>query len=279
MKQSDFKPYLILLDIDGTLIRSNGTIPTFNINIIDKLIKMGNVVCLATGRAETGAEYIYKSLHLNTPSILNSGALINNFSDKLFKPKIIPITNKIKKQMLEKKFRDLISCFYVYIDGLHYLSTHSNCILSNSNIDMGKKYWIQEPEDLMRVENITTIIVEIKKNCEQKFINLSKSIDIIFHKWQIFHSHTEGVVYDIQMKSASKGKGGEYLRKMFNILPKNTIAFGDSDNDISSIKWAKNGIAMKNAIEDVKMIADNITKYTNDEAGVGRHLANFFNIT
>ena len=70
---SVYNPHLILLDIDGTLIRSNGTIPSANIKTINKLKEMGNIVCLATGRADETAEYkaiIY--LKLTTPSISNS---------------------------------------------------------------------------------------------------------------------------------------------------------------------------------------------------------------
>ena len=276
---SVYNPHLILLDIDGTLIRSNGTIPSANIKTINKLKEMGNIVCLATGRADETAEYIYHTLNLTTPSILNSGAIINNFSDPNFKIKRITITDQVKANILNNEFQKLIKCFYVYLNGIHYLSSHSDCILVNSNIDLGKKYQILPIEDIFKIKNITSIIFELHDNCEEKFLKIIKKIDVVVTKWQIFNTESSGVVYDAQMKNASKGAGGEILRKMFNISPENTISFGDSDNDISSIKWAKNGVAMKNGIDNVKKIANAITKKTNEEGGVSHYLNEYFNLS
>jgi hydroxymethylpyrimidine pyrophosphatase-like HAD family hydrolase len=43
------------------------------------------------------------------------------------------------------------------------------------------------------------------------------------------------------------------------------IAFGDGDNDIEFLELAGKGIAMKNARDTLKAVADEITEWTNDK--------------
>ena len=52
------------------------------------------------------------------------------------------------------------------------------------------------------------------------------------------------------------------------------IAFGDAGNDIDMIRFAGLGIAMGNASDDLKAVADFITA-TNEEDGVAKVLENF----
>lgn len=57
-----------------------------------------------------------------------------------------------------------------------------------------------------------------------------------------------------------------------NIDIQNTLAFGDAENDIEMLQMAGTGVAVKNALEPVKRIADKITAFMATEDGVGRYL-------
>ena len=56
------------------------------------------------------------------------------------------------------------------------------------------------------------------------------------------------------------------------------MAFGDQHNDLSMIAYAGHGVAMANAIEPLKAIANDITTYTNDQDGLARYLVEFFKL-
>ena len=56
------------------------------------------------------------------------------------------------------------------------------------------------------------------------------------------------------------------------------MAFGDQHNDLSMIAYAGRGVAMANAIEPLKAIADDTTSYTNDQDGLARYLVEFFKL-
>ena len=51
------------------------------------------------------------------------------------------------------------------------------------------------------------------------------------------------------------------------IAPEETIAFGDAQNDLSMLKWAGIGVAMGNAVDEVKEAANEIT-LSNNEDGI-----------
>ena len=64
---------------------------------------------------------------------------------------------------------------------------------------------------------------------------------------------------DVIEKCASKAEGLKLLCKYYNIDIKNTVAFGDSMNDREIIEASGFGIAMGNAIEELKKYADYVT--------------------
>lgn len=54
------------------------------------------------------------------------------------------------------------------------------------------------------------------------------------------------------------------------------IAFGDGHNDASMVRYAGTGVAMANAVQDLKDIADEVT-LSNDEDGIAVTLAKYMN--
>ena len=72
----------------------------------------------------------------------------------------------------------------------------------------------------------------------------------------------------------SKGEAVKRLAEILKIRPEEVICMGDSENDLSMIKYAGLGIAMGNAIDLVKENSDYITD-TNENSGVGKAIEKF----
>ena len=72
---------------------------------------------------------------------------------------------------------------------------------------------------------------------------------------------------DITAKGADKGEGIKAMAEYLGLDVRNTIAFGDGGNDTSMIKDAGIGVAMGNALESLKQVADYTTTSV-DEDGV-----------
>jgi hydroxymethylpyrimidine pyrophosphatase-like HAD family hydrolase len=70
--------------------------------------------------------------------------------------------------------------------------------------------------------------------------------------------------YDINLKGDLKADGVRILMDYFKIKSEDIYAFGDGINDVSMIKLAGHGIAMGNACEELKSVADYITDNVDD---------------
>ena len=71
--------------------------------------------------------------------------------------------------------------------------------------------------------------------------------------------------YEILLKNHDKGTGLTYVADHLNISTDDCYAFGDSNNDISMFKAAGHGIAMGNACDELKEIAEYVTDSVNDD--------------
>src|SRR5699024_11285743 len=79
-------------------------------------------------------------------------------------------------------------------------------------------------------------------------------------------------------KGINKAVGVDYARSYLDIPQKNTIAFGDEDNDTEMLQYVEHGVAMKNGIDDIKAISKYVTKYNNNNNGIGHFLNDFFDL-
>ena len=76
-------------------------------------------------------------------------------------------------------------------------------------------------------------------------------------------------------KGVQKYKGVYKISQIENIDNKDVIAFGDGLNDVDMLKKCGVGVAMKNALPEVKEQADYITSRTNNENGVVEFLKEY----
>lgn len=82
--------------------------------------------------------------------------------------------------------------------------------------------------------------------------------------------------YNIEINAAgvNKGKGLLELGEILGISREEIMVFGDGDNDIAMLREVGFGVAMQNADEEVKAVADYVTG-SNDEDGVAKAIARF----
>ena len=89
-------------------------------------------------------------------------------------------------------------------------------------------------------------------------------------------SITTSLVNNIEINSGDAHKGAALLElcRQLDIDPAETMAFGDGLNDLTMLKTAGIGIAMGNAAQQAKDVADFITD-TNDNDGVAKAIMRF----
>lgn len=77
--------------------------------------------------------------------------------------------------------------------------------------------------------------------------------------------------FEFTAKDIDKAKALDTVLKPLDITADEVIAFGDGHNDISIIKYAGTGVAMENAVADLKEAADEIT-LSNEQDGIAESL-------
>ena len=153
--------------------------------------------------------------------------------------------------------------------------------------DTAPEFFTLEPEILKLVKNLRKPVPELKDNI--------KTVNIPLEKLQVYFRPEQGkermrllselpkrfseivatssLKNNIEINSAEAGKG-RALRELcaqLGIDPADAVAFGDGLNDADMLEAAGRGVAMENAVEAVKQIADAVTENNND-AGVGKEI-------
>jgi HAD superfamily hydrolase (TIGR01484 family) len=103
LQLEDDKHYLIVTDLDGTLLRSDNTISKYSENIIKKITAKGHIVCIATGRPIRASIQYYKQLGLQSLLSNYNGSYISNPSDSLFTPLNLGFSNAILRKIFFNK--------------------------------------------------------------------------------------------------------------------------------------------------------------------------------
>ena len=81
---------------------------------------------------------------------------------------------------------------------------------------------------------------------------------------------------EIMPRETDKGTALAKIGEILNVSAEETMAIGDSMNDEAMIRWAGTGVAMANADERIKNIADFVTDHSNDDDGVAEVIEKYF---
>jgi len=268
---------LAAIDCDNTLLNSSGHIPEENKETIQYLKKKGIEFIIATGRNDLlVADYI-DELGIEAPIIGCNGASIRKLSEnKMLSYSPIPknslrlILEYCEKNKLpfrafsmEKGFSNDKESIKEVLEQV--LSKYTKILKSNINYEFAENIsYITENEEIVKV-----VLVNNDPEYIKKYQRELKDIE------GTTTCRSARNCLDICAFGVSKGNAFKKYAEMLNIKREETIAFGDSENDISMIKYAGIGIAMENGEDDVKAAADMITA-SNNNSGVAKALKKIF---
>ena len=268
---------LVAIDCDNTLLNSEGHIPAENKETIQYLKSKGIEFIIATGRNDVlVADYI-EELGIDAPVIGCNGASIRNLKEnKLLSYNPIPkqslklILDYCKENKLpfrafsmSKGFSNDKTSIREVLEQI--LSKYTKVLKSNIPYE-----YLENPEYLIDNEEVVKVV-------------LVNNDPITLQKYQTEIKGTEGIdicrsarnCLDIGALGVSKGNAVKKYGEMLGIKQKETVAFGDSENDLSMIKYAGFGVAMENGEDGLKKFAQMVTD-TNDNCGVAKALKQIF---
>ncbi|MGG3469800.1 Cof-type HAD-IIB family hydrolase [Neobacillus pocheonensis] len=265
--------HLIALDLDGTLLKDDKTISETTKETLKKAREEGHIVMIATGRPYRSSEMYYHELELDTPIVNFNGAFMHHPRNPNWGFYHEPLDVKVAKEIVEAcrsfQFHNIIA---EVIDDV-YFHYHDEKLLDIFNFG-NPKITTGDLANYLQ-DSPTSLLIHTEEN-QLKMIrdHLSEvHAEVVDHRswaapWHVIEIIKVGLNKAVGLKKAS-----DY----FGIPAERIVAFGDEDNDLEMLEFAGHGIAMGNAIDKVKNIANGVT-LTNEEDGVAQYLTDLLNL-
>jgi 5-amino-6-(5-phospho-D-ribitylamino)uracil phosphatase len=275
----------IALDMDGTMLNVNSQVEPELIDLFIQLKQAGIRIFVATGRTFPEVRRVLPE-HLEVDGVVTANGAVTYIGDRIISrrtlnPSVVReavfqagqkkiyyevhTAEGVRFALAEEKERMMKEVFQEKPDTLfenEWLSRKAalkekmvwlDCLVDE---DIVKIYFFSmEPgnirkwrDDLERMKNRTpfTLLSSSRHNCE------------------------------IMADQVSKAYGLSLLLKEYQLAPANLMAVGDSENDLSMFAFASRAVAMKNAADEIKEHADEVTKLPYDENGLYHFLQEEF---
>lgn len=269
------KQHLIALDLDGTLLNDNKEISTRTRQTVMKAKEAGHIVVISTGRPHRASIQYYEDLGLNTPMVNFNGALIHHPYDKKWKVLHNPMPMETALKIVDTCYQLGVHNVLAEVQDNVYLDQYDEKILGifqqtqhdpPFTIGSLKNELKNDPTSLLihpREDHIT----ELRNHLDDYHAEL-----IEHRKWGAPWN-----IIEIVKKGMNKAVGLQKIAHYFNIPDNRIIAFGDEDNDLEMIDYAGVGVAMGNAIDELKSVAKHVTE-TNEQDGIAMFLEHYLNL-
>ena len=266
---------MIVSDLDGTLLKNHLEITKFTQEVIQKAKAKGLLFVVATGRPMQTIKTYLNHFDFIDYFIVSNGMAVFHPKTNTF---IINNTFEISDLETLLPFSEInVSNFDIHAhEGIYYKGplrkTYFDGVLTlHEKNDAPTVYEIKELPSLdqLSVTKIMWIEEDLKKYAQLS--DLAKCLNT----YQIVQSEKSYI--DFNLKGISKGSTLKHLAEILNIKQEAIIAFGDQGNDQTMIEYAGIGVAMENAVPDLKRVANDIAKSSDDE-GVAHYLKQILNL-
>lgn len=257
---------LIAIDMDDTLINSNKEITLRSMQALKDAEAAGAHVVLASGRMADSVRRLYEPLGLSSPCICGGGSQLVDKDFNLTYRCYIP--SDIAKQVLSYT-QELGLYTQIFDDGANYYfreySPHTDVYYEISKMNP-----VEDPArfeaDVVETPKILVIddpahLLEVQPLLQARFpmLNIGRS-----------RPH----FLEMNNPAGNKGNTLKKLADDLGVKQEEVIAIGDNQIDASMIAWAGLGVAVGNALDEIKAMADYVSA-DNDHEGVTEVIEKF----
>lgn len=253
---------LLAIDLDGTLLTPlpHKHITPRTYKALRQAVDAGMVIVIATGQTLAVLQNVCAKLSLSAPQIIENGAIIADihsgaiFHEQFIPPALIlPALDALRTLGLYRAYHTL---HRVYVD---------------KDTPRARSWYRPPVAPVIEVEDVASLyplscIKVAGIGEENRLREKRRELERIF-VGKLYVAQSSFDIIELLHPEVSKGKALSVIAKDLHIKPEEIAAFGDNHNDIGMLQLAGLGVAMGNAPEEVKMIADYVT-LSNAEDGV-----------
>ncbi|RCW64247.1 Cof-type HAD-IIB family hydrolase [Saliterribacillus persicus] len=282
-----FQPKAICLDMDGTLLNHYNELSARTIDVIQEIRKRGIKVFIVTGRS-------YNEIFDSAPKEIILDGFVTANGMVTYRD-----GGKIKEEYLPLPLiHDIITSAR---ENNIYYEVHPNdslrialeedspfmkeMVTGEKPEDVGMHEWLERQMAMKTDINWQKALPEDKyskmycfSNDSEKMANWIKELNELKKKTDFTTSSSSPHNVEVMLTGINKASGIKALLDHFNIHREDTMAIGDSNNDIPMMEYVGYGVAMKNATDEIKEITKDETAFSNHEDGVYQYLKKYFDL-
>ena len=255
---------LIVSDFDGTLLSTRQTISDNVKNAINEYVAAGGIFAVCTGRMLASILPRVRSLGLKGLVAAYQGTVIADIeSGRLIRNGGFSVK---EGEEICRVLEDRGEAINVYADDVMYTTLP------------GDDKMLRAYEEVTGIEGVRigcpmSEYVTLNKLCCQKIVSVvppEKKRPLYDYLSGVFGGRFEvtysaAVLVELSPKGDDKGEALKFIAKHYGIPIEKTVAIGDNLNDLPMIEAAGTGIAVENAVEDLKECADDVCPSCNDD--------------
>lgn len=254
----------LFFDIDGTLVSyEKHSIPQSTIDGITQAKKNGCLIFISTGRPVQFIDNLSSIKHLIDGYIAYNGAYCYMGNEQLFR-------KSVSQEALDWIINDASDKDYpVIFCGTKDIGVYNPkpvvTDLFENALGLKNTNFPKPPLDIIKEQSILQF---------SPFVDSSREDEVMSHLKGCVYGRWHPAFIDVTVKGADKGTGMNEVVAKLGLNKDLTYAFGDGGNDMTIIQQAHTGIAMGNACEQLKKVANYITEDV-DKDGIYLALKHF----
>ena len=272
MKASPELPRLLAFDLDGTLLPMSKKVTAYTRRVLDRLRARGVQITVATGKFHHLAAIYGEELELDLPQISHDGAIVGgNGHQQVYRG----IDGDVARDLVERFQSQAVHAFAD--DGADrmllreptdaFVAATQNWADQVSHVpDLGGH--IEADPAILTFYGEDQVMTEIYEETSKSHPELRVS-----RYWSEYLS-CRRVSY--QPRGIDKGSGVLDVAQRIGAQPEECMVFGDWHNDRPMFEVGAVGVAMSNAVDELKQMADYVTEVDSDQDGVARFLEEHF---
>lgn len=258
---------MLAIDIDDTLINDKKEITPGTAAALGEAAKRGVIVTLATGRMYASASQLASQLGLNVPLITYQGALVKNaLDDRVLYERTVP--TEAARRVFDYCAEQGLHLQTYYGDTLYVPESNQKALdyaaLSNIPFTVYPEF-----RELADKPSTKLLMIDDPARLDEVALELRALLGD-----QVHITKSKPHFLEVMHAEGTKGHALAHLADHFGIGLSEVIAIGDSWNDREMLEVAGLGVAMANAVDSLKAIADYVT-LSNNEDGV-KHVVDKF---
>lgn len=277
------KPRAVFLDMDGTILNHHNEVSIHTKEVIDDLRSEGVFVFIATGRSSTELEGMLPS-GFAVDGIITANGMSGYIGEEIVFEHSLSM--ELVETIIEKaRAHEIYYELFPYNESRIVLQQDRDFVeaaIREPKPDTVQiNEWISRQKALAEEIEWTEAIVGSHFS---KFYFFARQMEEIENWKAVLAELKQDMDFtmtpssphnaEVMVANVSKASGIAQMLERFGLTGCETLAIGDSDNDVKMFEFVTHAVAMNNAPDHIKALVDEVTEFTCDDDGVFHYLKN-----